>query len=82
MEFSQLEEDAQQKARKYVANMLHTPDKLEKVSQMKWNVTRKKASVEAMLNDAPEINNLISRLHTKINSQGNYLVCFIRNWRH
>lgn len=52
MEFSQLEEEAQQKARKYVANMLHTPDKLEKVHQMKWNVTRKKASVEAMLKTA------------------------------
>ena len=32
--------------------MLHTPDKLEKVHQMKWNVTRKKASVEAMLKTA------------------------------
>ena len=52
MEFSQLESEAQQKARKYVANMLHTPDKLEKVHQMKWNVTRKKASVEAMLKTA------------------------------
>ena len=52
MEFNQLEAEAQQKAAKYVANMLHTPDKLEKVHQMKWNVTRKKASVEAMLKTA------------------------------
>lgn len=52
MEFSNLEDEAKQKAAKYVANMLHTPDKLEKVHQMKWNVTRKKASVEAMLKTA------------------------------
>ena len=50
--FTKLENEAQQKAAKYVANMLHTPDKLEKVHQMKWNVTRKKASVEAMLKTA------------------------------
>ena len=50
--FTKLENEAQEKAAKYVANMLHTPDKLEKVHQMKWNVTRKKASVEAMLKTA------------------------------
>ena len=52
MEFNQLELEAQRKAAKYVGNMLHTPDKLEKVHQLKWNVTRKKASVEAMLKTA------------------------------
>jgi len=52
MEFNQLELEAQKKAAKYVGNMLHTPDKLEKVHQLKWNVTRKKASVEAMLKTA------------------------------
>jgi exocyst complex component 3 len=52
MEFSALEEEAQRKAAQHVANMLHTPDKLEKVHQMKWNASRKKASVEAMLKTA------------------------------
>ena len=52
MEFSKLEEEAQRKAAQHVANMLHTPDKLEKVHQMKWNASRKKASVEAMLKTA------------------------------
>lgn len=52
MEFEELETEAKRKAAKHVANMLHTPDKLEKVHQMKWNVTRKKASVEAMLKTA------------------------------
>jgi hypothetical protein len=31
MEFSVLEEEAERKAASHVANMLHTPDKLEKV---------------------------------------------------
>ena len=44
MEFAALEEKAQRKAAQHVANMLHTPDKLEKVHQMKLNASRKKAS--------------------------------------
>jgi hypothetical protein len=31
MEFSKLEQEAEKKAANHVANMLHTPDKLEKV---------------------------------------------------
>ena len=52
MEFAALEEAAQRKAAQHVANMLQTPDKLEKVHQMKRNAGRKKASVEAMLKTA------------------------------
>ena len=34
MEFSKLEQEAERKAASHVANMLHTPDKLEKVSYL------------------------------------------------
>jgi exocyst complex component 3 len=52
MEISSLEAEAKAKAAKHVANMLHAPDKLEKITQMKFNVERKKASVEAMMKTA------------------------------
>jgi len=52
MEITTLEDDAKARAAKHVANMLHAPDKLEKIKQMKFNVERKKASVEAMLKTA------------------------------
>jgi len=51
-EFSELELCARQRACQHVALMLSTPDKLEKVSGMKKNADRKKASVEAMLKTA------------------------------
>ena len=47
-----MEADAKAKAAKHVANMLHAPDKLEKIGQIKFNVERKKASVEASLKTA------------------------------
>ena len=49
---ARLEEEAQAKAAKHVANMLARPDQLEKVGQLTWRVSRKKASVEAMLKTA------------------------------
>uniref|UniRef100_A0A0K2T962 Exocyst complex component 3like [Megachile rotundata] n=1 Tax=Lepeophtheirus salmonis TaxID=72036 RepID=A0A0K2T962_LEPSM len=52
MDIEKLEEETKKKAAKKVANMLYAPDKLEKVSQYKVNVSRKKASVEAMLKTA------------------------------
>ena len=51
-EVSRLENEARSKAAKHVANMLARPDQLEKVNQLTWRVTRKKASVEAMLKTA------------------------------
>jgi len=51
-EVARLEEEAQAKAAKHVANMLARPDQLEKVGQLTWRVSRKKASVEAMLKTA------------------------------
>merc|ERR1711936_877108 len=51
-EVSRLESEARSKAAKHVANMLARPDQLEKVNQLTWRVTRKKASVEAMLKTA------------------------------
>jgi len=51
-EVSRLEEEAKVKAAKHVANMLQRPDQLEKVHQLTWRVSRKKASVEAMLKTA------------------------------
>jgi len=51
-EVARLEEEAQAKAAKHVANMLARPDQLEKVNQLAWRVSRKKASVEAMLKTA------------------------------
>ena len=36
MEFSKLEQEAEKKAANHVANMLHTPDKLEKVSLIQF----------------------------------------------
>ncbi len=37
MEFSKLEQEAEKKAANHVANMLHTPDKLEKVRKISFN---------------------------------------------
>ena len=51
-EVSRLESEARSKAAKHVANMLARPDQLEKVNQLTWRVSRKKASVEAMLKTA------------------------------
>ena len=51
-EVERLESEARAKAAKHVANMLARPDQLEKVHQLTWRVSRKKASVEAMLKTA------------------------------
>ena len=51
-EVGRLESEARAKAAKHVANMLARPDQLEKVHQLTWRVSRKKASVEAMLKTA------------------------------
>ena len=51
-EVERLESEARAKAAKHVANMLARPDQLEKVAQLTWRVSRKKASVEAMLKTA------------------------------
>ena len=42
MEISALEAEAKLEAEKHVAHMLHAPDKLEKINQMRFNVERKK----------------------------------------
>lgn len=52
MDVEQLETEAKTTAAKHVANILQRPDQLEKVEQYKRRVSRKKASVEAMLKTA------------------------------
>ncbi|KAK7861654.1 hypothetical protein R5R35_006569 [Gryllus longicercus] len=52
MEVEQLEAEAKATAAKHVINMLQRPGQLEKVEQYKRRVSRKKASVEAMLKTA------------------------------
>lgn len=52
MDVEQLEAEAKATAAKHVINMLQRPGQLEKVEQYKRRVSRKKASVEAMLKSA------------------------------
>ena len=83
--FTRLENEAQEKAAKYVANMLHTPDKLEKVHQMKWNVTRKKASVEAMLKTAMQsqldgVKTGLGQLETALSEMKDIKTRFVNHW--
>lgn len=52
MELKQLDAEAKLAAIKDVKNMLQRPGQLEKVDQYKHRVSRKKASVEAMLKTA------------------------------
>ncbi|XP_047102753.1 exocyst complex component 3 isoform X1 [Schistocerca piceifrons] len=52
MDVEQLKAEARATAAKHVINMLQRPDQLEKVEQYKRRVSRKKASVEAMLKTA------------------------------
>jgi len=51
-EVFKLEAEARAKATRHVENMLQRPDQLEKIHQLTWRVSRKKASVEVLLNSA------------------------------
>ncbi|XP_041361118.1 exocyst complex component 3-like [Gigantopelta aegis] len=52
LDLGRLEVEAKAAAAKHVANLLQKPEQLEKVDQYKRRVSRKKASVEAMLKTA------------------------------